>query len=196
MRGYGQLISPKIRRIILNFLLGMSVLLVLLAAANALFFHSEDTFLFGYKPYIVASESMEPVFRKYAIVLIEKGGYDDIGAGDVIAFRAREISGQVALHRVLAVTSGGLVTKGDANRIADAQIVTRDAFVGRRIWHTNLTAAVFLPARTPQNIFLAVAASCAFIVLLIIVTKVAKKRLGREKMKASFIRTKKRERFL
>ena len=172
--------GQRARRIVANILLGFSILVVLLAAFWAFFAHSkEDAFLFGYKPYIVASESMEPLIEKYAFVLVAKGGYDDVKAGEVIAFKASRIGGKSVLHRVVDVKPEGFVTKGDAVNIADQNIVTGDAFLGRKVWHTNLTAVLYRMLQTPNGVFLVVGLPCAFIAFLVIVTRMVKRTLRR-----------------
>ena len=169
-----QLTGKKIKQLLWDFLLGLAIVAVLLAAFNLVFCRSEETFLFGYKPYIVAGESMEPVFRKYAFVIIKSGAYDDIKTGDIVAFKASQISGHSALHRVTNVTPDGLLTKGDANRIADGQLVTPDTYLGREIWHTNLTADIYRLLQTPSGVLGAVL-TCAAVVLLLIGIKIIKK---------------------
>jgi len=173
--------SKKITNAILNFFLALSILIVALAAVWAIFFRSEDTFLFGYKPFIVASESMEPAIKKHAVVLIKKIDYDDINAGEVVAFKSSQMSGKVALHRVVDVTPDGILTKGDANRIVDEYPVTQDVYLGREIWHTNLTASLLEVLQTPRDIFLFIVLPLLFIitfvVLLVFIRKTARRKI-------------------
>ena len=171
--------TQKIKGFILNFLLGLSILIVLLAVVNMVFFKSEDAYLFGYKPYFVASESMEPAFMKYGFVLIHKGDYDDIKEGDVIAFKAYQINGRASLHRVLDVTPDGILTKGDAVKIADGQLVDRSNFLGHEVWHTNLTAVLYMALQTPQGVFYIIILPCLLIVFLTVIVRVMKKMSGK-----------------
>jgi len=171
--------GQKAKGIISNIFLVFSILIVLMAAVWTLFFNTPDAFLFGYKPYIVASESMQPGIMKYAFVIIEKGGYADVETGEVIAFKTSRMSGQSVLHRVVDVTPEGFVTKGDAVRIADDKVVTGDEFLGRKIWHTNLTAIVYGLLQTPKGIFLVVGLPSLIIAFLIITTKAVKKAIKR-----------------
>ena len=174
--------GSRVKKAIVNSFLGLSVAAVLLAAAWALFFNTDDVFLFGYKPYIIASESMEPAFKKYAFVLIKKESSANIKAGEVIAFKAAQISGKAALHRVVDITADGFVTKGDANKRVDEQIVTGDAFLGREVWHTNLTATLFMLAQAPGGIVYIVIFPCVTIVLVVILIQALRKLAGRRKL--------------
>jgi len=174
--------SKKIKGVILNFFLGLSIVIVLLASAWSIFLRSDDSFLFGYKPYIIASESMEPTFMKYAVVLIKEGGYENVRDGDVIAYKAPQFSGQAALHRVMDATPDGFVTKGDANSIVDEHIVTTETFIGHEVWHTNLTAPLFVLLHKPHfNLALIIIPSllvASFIIKAILSTKTVSKQQG------------------
>ena len=57
---------------------------------------------FGYRPFILSSESMEPLYSKGSLCLI-KTTYtpDDVNVGDVIAYRSD--AGALVLHRVVEI---------------------------------------------------------------------------------------------
>jgi len=155
------------KRVILNILVGLSVLLVLLAAASTYFFSEGDAFLLGYKPFLISSESMEPTYRKYATVLVRQVPYEDVRVGDAIAFRADQIGGKIAFHRVIEITPNGFVTQGDANNKADSQIVDQETFVGREAWGTNLTATLIPLLQTPRGVFMIVVLPIVLIILIV-----------------------------
>jgi signal peptidase len=134
----------------------------------------DDTFLFGYKPFVIGSESMEPEIRKNGIVVIKKAGMDEVKEGDNIAFYADAMGGAPVFHRVIEVTPEGFVTKGDANKIPDGQIVDGGAFIGKEAWHTNITAKLIPLLKTPKGI-LTVTLPICFIVLLVVFVKTLKR---------------------
>ena len=76
---------------------------------------------------------MTGTFRLGDCLVIEPLSVADICPGDVVAFRRPENGGGVdtVTHRVVAVTSGGLVTRGDNNRCVDAVLVTAENLLGR-----------------------------------------------------------------
>ena len=176
----GQSKSAIVKRVIMNSMLALSLLIVSLAVIWAVFLKTDDAFIFGYKPYIVVSESMQPTIQKYAFVIIEQTDYDEIAVGEVIAFRSAHVSGVPVLHRVIDITPEGIVTKGDAVDISDESVVTRNNFLGRRLWHTNLLARVFQICQTPQGFFLVVVLPCLVVITLYVVftfdTKKSKRR--------------------
>jgi signal peptidase len=115
---------------------------------------------------------MEPACRKYAVVLVKNDTYDDVEAGELVAFTAEALGGKPAFHRVVEVTPDGFVTKGDANKINDGQIVNRDSFLGREVWHTNLTADLIPLLTTPKGALFLVALPVLLIFLTVVFIKI------------------------
>ena len=116
------------------------VIFVLLVAFIALGKSTEDIYVFGYKPFIIATGSMETEYMTHSLVVIHKGGFDDVEIGDVVAFRAASKSQKLAFHRVVSQVDGAFVTKGDNNSQVDGTLVTRNNFIGREVFHSNITA--------------------------------------------------------
>lgn len=86
-------------------------------------------FVFGLRPFVLESESMEPLYRVGSLCLIntrvESG---DVKAGDVIVYRAN--SGALVMHRYL----GEGFLKGDANEEMQAVDLTPVNFIGREVF--------------------------------------------------------------
>ena len=85
--------------------------------------------LFGYKPLIVVSGSMEPNYKVGSILYYKEVSISDIKENDVITFETKNDSN--VTHRVFEVTDEGFVTKGDANLSPDTEIVTFDMVKGK-----------------------------------------------------------------
>lgn len=154
----------KIKRLVINILLMASILLVIITAVFG------TCTLFDYKPYLIISESMEPAYKKYALVLIQYNTYDDVKPGDVIAFKSDALNGKPALHRVVSTTLEGYITKGDANKLVDDQIIGLSGFLGREIWHTNLTAKLIPALKTPRGfIFLTIMPALLIILVTVFI---------------------------
>ncbi len=89
-------------------------------------------FVGGFKPYVIASGSMEPNISIGDVVLMSHYDIRNVHIGDVIAYA---ISNRIVVHRVIEVynESGNiyLKTKGDANREADPELVTEKMFLGK-----------------------------------------------------------------
>jgi len=167
----------KAVRIVLNILLVITVLLVVFTAVTAAFGGRDNAFLFGYKPFIIGGNSMEPAYKKYGVVLIKHGGYDEVGVGELIAYNAEQMGGQPAFHRVIEVTAEGFITKGDNNKVIDDQIVDRGAFIGREVWHTNVTAWLFTMLQTPEGLLVLIIMPTFLIIMTVIFVKMTKKAL-------------------
>ena len=81
--------------------------------------------VFGYKPFIVLSGSMENEIRIGDLIIVENTNPQKLVKGDVIAFRDAENT--VTTHRIIdIVESDGVtyfVTKGDNNNSQDQNLV-------------------------------------------------------------------------
>lgn len=98
----------------------------------------------GFMMFRVVTGSMEPTIPVGALLLTREVDIESIQLQDVICFRTQEseIWGKIVTHRVVQVLEseyGGrlLMTKGDANLIADGYLVDRMNFVGKVVWHTG-----------------------------------------------------------
>jgi|GEM_PF-1206327 signal peptidase I, archaeal type len=168
-------VRKKITKISLNTLLAIAIIILLSTLIMTIFFNREDTFLFGYKPYIIDSGSMEPEFKKNSMVIIKKVAYESIEVGDVIAFKARQIGNRPAFHRVIEITDEGYVTQGDNVDIKDDQIVDGIAFLGKKVWATNITVTLIPLIKTPRGFIFVIVFPILGIILLVIFVKVARK---------------------
>ncbi|SEA47118.1 signal peptidase, endoplasmic reticulum-type [Oribacterium sp. KHPX15] len=76
-------------------------------------------FLFGWKPVVVLSNSMEPTFTSGKIILIkEKEGSPEVN--DIVMFRQNKFGlNEYVTHRIVGKDEGGYITKGDANNCED-----------------------------------------------------------------------------
>ncbi|WP_240373980.1 signal peptidase I [Bacillus piscicola] len=87
--------------------------------------------MFGFQVVKVLSGSMEPTFSKGDLLFLKETGV--IKTGSIIMFAAE--NGALVTHRVSSMAETGFYTKGDANPIQDAHIVTFDAVVGIYAFH-------------------------------------------------------------
>ncbi len=89
-------------------------------------------FVFGVRPYVVLSGSMEPVIKTGSLVFVNHNAkFSDLKVGDVITFKTGDV---VVTHRVHEVKDGKIVTKGDANENADGGYVTASTLVGKDVY--------------------------------------------------------------
>ena len=71
--------------------------------------------VFGYKPFYIMSESMDPVIKVGHIVISKPINADDIDIGDIIAYKTPS---KTVIHRVIKINDDGTYEfKGDNNKI-------------------------------------------------------------------------------
>jgi signal peptidase len=76
-------------------------------------------FLFGWKPVVVLSDSMEPTFTSGKIILVkEKNESPEIN--DIVMFKQKKFGlNEYVTHRIVGKDESGYITKGDANNCED-----------------------------------------------------------------------------
>ena len=97
--------------------------------------------LLGYKPFILVSPSMEPLYTKGSLVWADtRPTLDEIEIGDVLVYRAS--SGNLVMHRLV----GHNLLQGDANNVAQEVELSSVNYVGRAAfslpWLGDAVAAV------------------------------------------------------
>ena len=138
------MISEKIKRLTrlmaecisgLLFAAGITVTAACLYIGISESLSGRMTFLFGYKLVYIESGSMEPAIKSRSFIMLKEAGYDEVDEGDIITFETPK--GYVT-HRLIGVDeekrqSGSrkyLITKGDANNIADMERLNPDNIRG------------------------------------------------------------------
>ena len=97
--------------------------------------------LLGYRPFILVSPSMEPLYTKGSLVWADtRPTLDEIEVGDVLVYRAS--SGNLVMHRLV----GHNLLQGDANNVAQEVALDKTNYVGRAAfslpWLGDAVAAV------------------------------------------------------
>ena len=88
-------------------------------------------YLYGIRPYVVRTGSMEPAIKTGSVCFVNhKIPFEEIQQGDVIAFFMGET---IVTHRAVQVSENQIMTKGDANEIADASPVTKENYSGKTV---------------------------------------------------------------
>lgn len=136
----------KITQISLHLMAGALFLLALIHLAPQ---------VFGIRPFIVLSGSMEPELLTGSVVFIDtRAAPEQIHVGDIITYR---IENSTVTHRVVAETPATVTTKGDANQQADFSPVPRENILGRAVFDIPYLGYVYTKLSHP--IFLAVLGS-------------------------------------
>jgi len=121
-------------------------------------------YILGIVPYVVLSGSMEPSIETGSVCFINKHAkFEDIKEKDVIAFKMKD--GTLVTHRAIEINDSGIVTKGDNNKDADNNIVTKENFVGKNLFWIPKVGYVIKAFQTTTGRIIAAA-----IILLLLVS--------------------------
>ena len=120
--------------------------------------------LFGVRPYVVESGSMEPAIHTGSVCLINsRVPFGSVQVGDVVCFESAV--GKKVIHRAVAVTPEGIETKGDANENADGVTTTEKNYIGTVAFTAaGLGYAVYW-LQTPRGMVICVAALLILFIL-------------------------------
>lgn len=95
----------------------------------ALYAVVEIPILFGYRPLIVLSGSMEPSYKVGSLLYYHEVDKEDIKIDDVITFKIEEDKN--VTHRVIAIEGEKYKTKGDANTVEDSWLINYSDIKGK-----------------------------------------------------------------
>jgi len=86
---------------------------------------SRTSLLFGLRSYTVLTGSMVPRIPILSMVLVRP--LPTYAVGDIITFNRGDIT---VTHRIAAIKNGDFQTKGDANKVADSELVNKSDVIG------------------------------------------------------------------
>lgn len=84
--------------------------------------------LWGKRPLVVISGSMEPILKVGGILYYEKINLDDFKKDDILVYQLNE---HIVSHRIVDINEYGFETKGDNNNSNDSYIVDKNNVIGR-----------------------------------------------------------------
>lgn len=84
--------------------------------------------LWGHKPLVVISGSMEPVLKVGGILYYEKIDVNEFDEGDILVYTTKD---HVISHRIVNITDNGFITKGDVNNSVDGDLVNENQILGK-----------------------------------------------------------------
>ena len=132
-----------------------------------------ENYIFGYKPIIVISGSMEPAIMTNSISIVKKCSVEDVKLGDIIMYKAD--SNILITHRVIDIiyenNEKQLITKGDSNTGSDVKPITNDNIKAKVVYTANYVTDIIsniMPAPGMINT-LALVKGIMFLILGIVV---------------------------
>lgn len=84
--------------------------------------------LWGQKPLVVISGSMEPTLKVGGILYYEKIDINELDEGDILVYQTKE---HIISHRIVDITESGFITKGDINNSVDNYLVSDEQVLGK-----------------------------------------------------------------
>lgn|SRR5574344_835475 len=84
--------------------------------------------IWGQKPLVVISGSMEPTLNVGGILYYEKTEFKNFQVDDIIVY---QLDDHIISHRVYDITENGIITKGDANNTYDNLLISENQILGK-----------------------------------------------------------------
>lgn len=120
--------------------------------------------IFGIRPFIVVSGSMEPAIKTGSISWVNlRADAGHLEQGDILAFERND--GELVLHRILRRTEAGMVTKGDANQVPDAALVREHQIKGKVLFSVPYVGKAFMKNAAEFAVFFITGSVILFILL-------------------------------
>ena len=84
--------------------------------------------LWGHKPLVVISGSMEPTLKVGGILYYEKIDLEDFKIDDILVYKTKD---HIISHRIVDIVDDGFITKGDANNSVDNNLINKNQVLGK-----------------------------------------------------------------
>lgn len=137
------------RKWLLNFI-EITILVIISLACVVLIIQStflKNKSIFGYRSYVIASNSMYPVLEYGDVILVKEVDYDDIEINDIITYKgiSGELEGKIITHEVIDIFYEDdiriLETKGRANTGVDPYVY-EDQIYGKFVYRFILISFI------------------------------------------------------
>lgn len=140
-----------IRSIVVWLMVVLAVCMMIFTIVSVSTFDRSDRSLFGYKAFIVLSDSMSKTdFDAGDLVLVKEVEPDTLGEGDIIAYTSQntENYGKTVTHKIRRLTTDangqpGFVTYGTTTDTDDATVVTYPYVLGKYQGHIPKVGTFF-----------------------------------------------------
>jgi signal peptidase len=153
-------------------IVALSVCMMIFTIVSVTTFDRNDRELFGYRAYIVKSDSMAATdFDAGSLIMVRETPVNDLKEGDIISFisQDRDSFGQTITHKIRSVTEdaqGNLafVTYGTTTNVDDATLVTAPYVLGKYEFAIPHLGTFFNFLKTPQGYIV-----CIFIPFMLLI---------------------------
>ena len=153
-------------------IVALAVFMMVFTVISVTTFNRNDRDLFGYKAYIVNSDSMAATdFSAGDLIFVKEVDPTVLQEGDIITYLSQntENFGEVVTHKIRkAVTDAqgnpGFITYGTTTGVDDAVVVTFPFIMGKYETHLNGVGMFFNFLKTPQGYII-----CIFIPFMLLI---------------------------
>ena len=150
----------------------MAVFMMIFTIVSVTTFNRNDRNLFGYRAYIVNSDSMAATdFNAGDLIFVKEVDPNSLREGDIITFISQntESFGETVTHKIRKLTrdaSGnpGFITYGTTTDVDDATVVTFPYILGQYQSHLPYVGTFFNFLKTPQGYIV-----CIFIPFMLLI---------------------------
>ena len=161
-----------IKTTIVWLIVALAVFMMVFTVVSVTTFNRNDRDLFGYKAYIVNSDSMAATdFDAGALIFVKEVDGSTLREGDIITFISQntESFGETVTHKIRKLTrdangNPGFITYGTTTNVDDATVVTYPYILGKYETHLPHVGTFFNFLKTPQGYIV-----CIFIPFMILI---------------------------
>lgn len=161
-----------IKTTIVWLVVALAVFMMVFTVVSVTTFNRNDRDLFGYKAYIVNSDSMAATdFDAGDLIFVKEVSGSTLKEGDIITFISQntESFGETVTHKIRRLTkdaSGnpGFITYGTTTGVDDATVVTYPYILGKYEMHLPHVGTFFNFLKTPQGYIV-----CIFVPFMILI---------------------------
>lgn len=145
--------------------------------------NAEAKDVFGYKAYIITTDSMKPNIKYGDVVITARISEEKLKVGDIITFNK---NGEIISHRIIEIKDNlegrEYTTKGDNNNIEDLKEITYQDILGTKMLVIPLLGRIILLLK--DKIYIVLLIILITLIYLYIRRKEKKKKIRREKKKS------------
>ena len=161
-----------LKTILLWLLVALAVFMMIFTIVSVNTFDRNDRDLFGYKAYIVNSDSMAATdFKAGDLIFVKEVDASTLQEGDIITFISQDQSsfGEVVTHKIKSLTrdaqgNPGFVTYGTTTGKQDDTVVTYPYVMGKYESHMTGVGYFFNFLKTPQGYII-----CIFLPFMLLI---------------------------
>lgn len=169
-----------IKSVVTWLLVILAVLMMIFTIISVNTFDRMDRSLFGYKAFIVLSDSMSKTdFKAGDLVLVKDVDPTTLQVGDIIAYQSTNSAnyGEVVTHKIRALTTDasgnpGFITYGTTTNVDDENVVTYSFVLGK--YKTKLPGVgnFFYFLKTPQGYILCILLPFLILIIMQVVSSI------------------------